>query len=141
MDTNKKTAAALIDVKINVKTKLSGLWVAAMFSWVYGDLLRLYSGDFKPGDDMWGQMISPDMLWLASAITMIVPGAMVFLSLTLKSKANRWANIVMGVFYTAYNLVGLSTYFSAYDKFLIMVSIVFTALIVWYAWRWPKQEA
>ena len=141
MDTNKKTAATLEDVKINVKTKLSGFWVAAMFSWVYGDLLRLYSGDFKPGDDMWGQMISPDMLWLASAITMIVPGAMVFLSLTLKSKANRWANIVMGIFYTGYNLVGLSTYPSAYDKFLIIVSIVFTALIVWYAWRWPKQEA
>jgi hypothetical protein len=141
MNTNKKTARILEDVKINVKLKLSGLWVAAMFSWVYGDLLRLYSGDFKPGDDVWGEMISPEMAWLVAAITMIVPGVMLFLSLALKSKANRWANIIMGIFYTGYNLTGLSMYPSAYDKFLIFVSIVFTALIVWYAWKWPKQEA
>ena len=123
--------------------KLSGLWVAAMFSWVYGDLLRLYSGDFKPGDDMWGNLISPEMLWLVAAITMIVPGAMVFLSLTLKNKANRWANIIVAIFYTGYNFIGLAGggYPSAYDKVLIFVGIVFTALIVWYAWKWPKQEA
>jgi len=140
MNTNKKTARILENVKINVKMKLSGLWVAAMFSWVYGDLLRIYSGDFIAGDDIGGNLISPEMLWLVSAITMIVPGAMVFLSLTLKNKANRWANIIIGIFYTGYNLIGLPTYTSAYDQFLIFVGIVFTALIVWYAWKWPRQE-
>jgi hypothetical protein len=142
MNTNKKTASIFKDVKINVKMKLSGLWVAAMFSWVYGDLLRIYSGDFRPGEmeGLEGMQISPEMLWLVSAITMILPGAMVFLSLTLKNKVNRWANIVIGIFYTGYNLVGLSSYPSAYDKFLIFISIVFTALIVWYAWKWPKLE-
>ena len=136
MNANKGTARTLEDVQI----KLSGLWVAAMFSWVYGDLLRMYSGDFVPGDLELGNVISPEMMWLASAITMIVPGVMVFLSLTLKNKANRWANIIIGIFYTGYNLIGLPSYPSAYDMFLIIVGIVFTALIVWYAWKWPKQE-
>ena len=104
MDINKKTWGNLQEVQINVKMKLAGLWITALFSWVYGDLLRLYSGDFKPGDDMWEEMISAEMLWLVAAITMIVPGIMVFLSLALKSKANRWANIIMGIFYTGYNL-------------------------------------
>ncbi len=89
---------------------------------------------------MWGNVISQEMLWLVAAIIMIVPGAMVFLSLTLKNKANRWANIIIGIFYTGFNLIGLPTYTSAYDQFLIFVGIVFTALIVWYAWKWPKQE-
>ena len=136
MNANKGTARTLEDVQI----KLSGLWVAAMFSWVYGDLLRMYSGDFVPGDLELGNVISPEMMWLASAITMIVPGVMVFLSLTLKNKANRWANIIIGIFYTGYNLIGLPSYPSAYDMFLIIVGILFTALIVWYAWKWPKQE-
>jgi len=143
MNANKKTARDLKDVKINVKTRLSGLWVAAMFSWVYGDLLRAYSGDFVPGELELGDVMSPEVLWLVSAITMIVPGVMVFLSLALKGRANRWTNIIIGIFYLGYNLTGLlaSQYPSAYDKFLIAVSIVFTALIVWYAWKWPRQES
>jgi hypothetical protein len=139
--TNKKTSRILEDVKINVKLKLSGLWVAAMFSWVYGDLLRIYSGDYLVGEDIAAELMSMEMLWMISAVTMIIPGIMVFLSLALKAKANRWTNIIVGAFYTAYNLVGLSSYPSAYDKFLILVSIVFTALIIWIALKWPEQEA
>jgi hypothetical protein len=133
MTRTKQTTRVLEDVKVDVKFKLAGLWVAAMFSWVYGDLLRLYSGDFKAGDDVLGQMISQEMLWLVSAITMIVAGAMVVPSLAFKAKANRWANIIVGVFYTGWNLIGFSSYPSACDKFLIVVSIVLTALVVWYA--------
>jgi hypothetical protein len=137
MNTNKKTVRILEDVQI----KLSGLWVAAMFSWVYGDLLRIYSGDFIAGEVIGDDVMSPQTFWMIGAITMIVPGVMVFLSLVLKYKANRWANIILGIFYTGMNLIGLPTYVSAYDKFLIFIGIVFTALIVWYAWKWPKQEA
>ena len=122
------------DVKINVKLKLSVLWVAAMFCWVYGDLLRMYSGDFVPGE-LGGVLLTQEM-WLVAAITMMIPVAMVFLSLELKYKANRRANIIVGIFYTGYNLIGLPTYPSAYDQFLIIVGLVFTALIVWYAYKW-----
>ncbi len=122
------------DVKINVKLKLSVLWIAAMFSWVYGDLLRMYSGDFVPGE-LGGVLLTQEM-WLVAAITMMIPVAMVFLSLELKYKANRRANIIVGIFYTGYNLIGLPTYASAYDQFLIIVGLVFTALIVWYAYKW-----
>jgi len=86
------------DVKINVKLKLSVLWIAAMFSWVYGDLLRMYSGDFVPGE-LGGVLLTQEM-WLVAAITMMIPVAMVFLSLELKYKANRRANIIVGIFYT-----------------------------------------
>jgi hypothetical protein len=113
-----------------------------MFSWAYGDLLRIYSGDYLAGIGIDVDLINFDMLWLISAITMIVPGAMVFLSLALKAKTNRTVNIVLGIFYTGYSLMGLvgGGYPSAYDNFLIIVGMLFTALIVWYAWRWPKQE-
>jgi hypothetical protein len=35
-----------------------------------------------------------------------------------------------------FNLIGLPTYPSAYDKFLIIVGLVFNVLTVWYAWKW-----
>lgn len=81
-----------------------------------------------------------EMLWLISAITMTIPVVMVFLSLTLKYKANRRANIILAIFFFVYSLNGLRMYPSAYDKFLLIVSLVFNALTVWYAWKWSKQE-
>jgi hypothetical protein len=119
----------------DVKIKLSLLWVAAMFSWVYGDLLRIYSGDFIAGEFIEGVQMTQE-LWVVAAITMMIPVAMVFLSLTLKDKANRWANIIIGIFFTGYGLIGLPAYTTAYDQFLIIVGLVFTALIVWYAYKW-----
>jgi hypothetical protein len=73
---------------------------------------------------------------MISAITMTIPVVMIILSLTLNRPVNRWANIVIGIFYTGYGLIGVTKYPSAYDRFLIFVGIVFTALIVWYAWKW-----
>jgi hypothetical protein len=121
---------------VDVKIILSALWVAAMFVWQQGDVQRLYSGDYKAGDAITGSVMSPEMLWFISAITMTIPVVMVILSLTLNYPMNRWTNVVIGIFYTGYSLIGLPRYPSAYDRFLIFVGIVFTALIVWYAWKW-----
>ena len=121
---------------VDVKIILSALWVAAMFVWQQGDVQRLYSSDFIPGETKLEEMMSPEMLWFISAITMTIPVVMIILSLTLNYPVNRWANIIVGIVYTGYNLIGLPRYPSAYDKFLIFVSIVFTALIVWFAWKW-----
>ncbi len=121
---------------VDVKIILSALWVAAMFVWQQGDVQRLYSGDFIPGETKLGEMMSPEMLWMISAITMTIPVVMIILSLTLNYPVNRWANIIVAIVYFGFNLIGLPRYPSAYDKFLIFVSIVFTALIVWFAWKW-----
>ena len=143
MDTNKKTAE-LEDVKINVKIKLSALWVAVMLCYAYGDIL----GFMKPGAiehyikgiGATGSPITQVTL-LGIAIFMAIPSVMVFLPLTLKPKANRWANIILGIVYTcAVPLTLLVPGTSAYYIFLTIVEVVLTALIVWYAWKWPKQE-
>ena len=136
--TNIKTARIMEDVQI----KLSALWVALMFIWQQGDVLRLYSGDFMPGgEDITSELISTEVMWLVSAIWMTIPVVMLFLSLTLKYKANRWSNIIVAIFFVVLNLIGLGSYPWGYDKFLIIVGFVFNILIVWYAWKWPKQEA
>jgi hypothetical protein len=67
---------------------------------------------------------------------MLIPVVMVFLSLTLPYKVDRWANIIVPVVFFLFNVVGLPTYPSLYDKFLIVVSLAFNVLTVWYAWKW-----
>lgn len=75
-------------------------------------------------------------MWLGIAILMVMPIVMVVLSVTLPYPANRWANIIVAVFFFLFNIVGLPTYPSAYDKFLIAVSLVFNVLTIWFAWKW-----
>ena len=62
---------------------------------------------------------------------MLIPIVMVVLSLTLKFPAVRWVTIIAAILLFDYNLIGLSGgYPSAYDKFLIIVSLVFNAMTI-----------
>jgi len=128
------------DEKINVKMKLSALWVAMMLLYIYADILSL----FRPGqiEEMIEGLMGPFPVTQASllvaSILMIIPAGMVFLSLALKPKANRWANITLGVLYTVVNISNLIGETWVYYIFFGVVEIVLTLLIVWYAWKWPK---
>jgi hypothetical protein len=121
------------------KIKLSALWVSLMLTYLLGDVLRIFSGDFVAGE-VSGMQISQGLM-LGMAILMVIPIAMVCLSLTLKHVLNRWANIILPIFFFVFNAIGLPTYPSLYDQFLIVVGLVFNALTVWIAWRWKKKES
>jgi len=121
---------------VDVRIILAALWVAAEFLYQQGDMQRIYSGDFKPGEVDLGGMMSPETLWMISAITMTIPVIMIILSLTLPHNANRWANIIVATFFFLYTIIGVGKYPSAYDKFLLLVSLVANALTIWYAWKW-----
>jgi len=144
MNSEKKTATILEDVKINVKIKLSVLWAALMFLFLYVD----YFGLYVPGylEDVIAGKMGPfpttQVALLAATTFMIIPSLMVFLSLTLKPKANRWTNIIVGILFIvaqlSSNFVGEPW---AYYIFASIVEVVLLSLIIGYAWKWPKQEA
>ena len=118
----------------DVRIKLAALWVAVMFTYLLGDVLRLYAGDVRPGEI--GGKPMPPGIYLGIAALMEIPIVMVVLCVTLNQPVNRWVNIIVALIFLLFNLVGLPTYPGAYDKFLLVVSLVFNALTVWYAWKW-----
>jgi hypothetical protein len=113
---------------------LSALWIALMLTYLLGDVLRIFSGDSTAGK--MGNVHFTRGMWLGIAILMVIPILMVFLTLVLPQSVSRWANIIVAAFFFLFNLVGLPTYPSAYDKFLIVVGLAFNVLTVWYAWNW-----
>ena len=123
----------------SAKITLSGLWVALMLTYLLGDVLRIYSGDFKPGEIGGIRMTQP--MWLGIAVLMAIPIIMVLLSLMLNYPLNRWVNIIVAIFFFIFNLIGLPTYPSAYDKFLIVVGLVLNVLTVGYAWNWVASAS
>jgi hypothetical protein len=115
-----------------------------MFLYTYGDIIGFYT----PGN--LEQLISGEIegiqltegLLIVNAVSMAIQSVMVFLSVALKANANRWANLILGVF-SAVVLV-VATYVGGIDvRYAIQASVelVLIALIIWHAWKWPKQEA
>ena len=138
----KKTATILEDMKINVKLKLSALWAAVMFLYLYVDVFDLY----EPGElahimaGRMGPFPTTQASLFSAMILMMLPSLMVFLSLALKAKVNRWINIIVGIFYVFVGLGNIIGESWAYYILGNVVEILLLLLIVGYAWKWPKQR-
>lgn len=142
MNTNKETARIWEDAKINVRIKLSALWVALMFLYTYADILGFYTpGTLEQlmAGEAGGIQITEGFL-MVMAVWMAIPSVMVFLSLTVKANVNRWMNIIAGVL----SILILGTTFLVGDitlryVFQAAVEGALIATIVWYSWTWPKK--
>lgn len=85
--------------------------------------------------------ITLDLL-LMLAILLLVQPLMAFLTLIMKDKLNRWTNIIVAIVWTILGLTDLSKYAAnpkGYEILTWLASIIATLLIVWYAYKWPKE--
>jgi len=129
--------------KVNIKIKLAALWASATFCYLYGDYFELYTPDkvnsLIKGDN---NLDSPAILLLASII-LAIPSVMVAASIFLKPKINRILNILFGTLFTLMmvfiGIISTNEWYLFY-VFLAFLESIITALIVWYAWKWPEER-
>ncbi|WP_394613600.1 DUF6326 family protein [Lentzea sp. JNUCC 0626] len=136
--------ATLEDERVSVRVKLAAAWASLMFLYVYVDILNF----FTPGvieEIRAGKVFEFDVsqTFSTSALTLMsVPAFMVFLSATLPARANRITNLAVAALYvpvTVFNAVGESwLYFYGLG---IVLELVLLALIVRYAWSWPRTAS
>lgn len=133
---------ALEDIKVNVKLKLAVLWVSFMFLYIYVDYFHLY----MPGsvqDILAGKMYVFDITQTALLIGLVsvtIPALMIFLSVALSAKVNRWVNIIIAAVYIPYTLFNLVGEAWIHMVFGAVIEVVILLLIISYAWKWPKKE-
>jgi hypothetical protein len=106
----------------------AALWAALMMVYLLGDVLRIFNGDFEPGK-IGGTKLS-QTAWLGIAAFMLIPIAMMLLSLVLSGGANRWLNIALSGLLLLFNTVGLPSYPGWYDRFLIVVGLGINTLTI-----------
>jgi hypothetical protein len=91
-----------------------------------------------------GMQATPELLLVMAITYFWVPLVMAVLSLSLRDRGNRLANIVLGTFYSVFILFELVMNVTtvAYPYLILMdiSAIVVSALIAWYAWK-SKQKA
>ncbi|MEU6977913.1 DUF6326 family protein [Streptomyces sp. NPDC046371] len=141
MRTRQPTTATLEDQRIPLRAKLAATWTAFMFLYAYVDILNF----FTPGvikDILDGKVFAFDLSQTFSTTAlalMAIPIFMVVLSTTLPARANRITNLIVASLYvpvTAFNAVGASwLYFYGLG---IALELILLALIVRYAWTWPR---
>jgi hypothetical protein len=79
---------------------------------------------------------------LLGAVLLETAIAMVLLSRVLKYRANRWANIIVGVIQIVANVQALTgpLYWNLFFVFFTAIEIACLLFIVWYAWTWRQPE-
>lgn len=118
---------------VSIYIKLSLIWVATMLTYLLGDVIRIFSGDFTPGEVDGKKM--PEIVWFGIAVLMVIPILMVVLSLVLPDQIVKWSNIIVATFFILFNLLSIGTY-KKYDQFLLVISMIFNVLVIYYAWDW-----
>ncbi|MBK0383142.1 hypothetical protein I5M32_09245 [Pedobacter sp. SD-b] len=131
----------LEDFKINIRIKLSALWTAVMFCYIYGDYFELYVPNkvhsFLNGQNM---LDTPIKLFIATFL-LTIPALMIFLSLMLSPKLTKWSNIGIGTIFTFLTLLAGISSISEWRIFYLFLSVlesIITIIIIWQAWNWKK---
>jgi hypothetical protein len=119
------------------KVVLSTLWIFAILNYLYADVFNLF---FNPMAQK-ATLAMPQGAVLVFAILMETAIAMVLLSRFLKFGANCWANIIAGIFHTAFvawSMIGETP--ALFYIFFASIEMVCTLFIAWYAWKWRRPE-
>ena len=141
MNTNKETARNLLDVRI----VLAALWIAEVLSSLNGDTYRLSDPiTLKSMLENTGSIVTTPGLLLTMSMIFVVPILMSALTLILKSSVSRWANRIIGILYALITFAFLVLCFvlrsASYEFVWATAQLVFTFMVVWYAWKCTNPE-
>lgn len=142
MKTQKISASKLEDVTISIKLKLAMLWTSLMFLIIYLDYFHLYMPG-KIEDILKGRVFVFDITqgFLLVALALVAtPALMIFLSVALPAKVNRWANIIIAAINIPLILFNLAGEAWGHMVAGALIQVVLLILIVQYAWKWPRIE-
>jgi Family of unknown function (DUF6326) len=136
MHTQKTPQNILEDIR--VKIKLAALWASFMFLYIYVDYFGLYKPDYIK-NILAGKVFVFDItqVFLLTGLALTtIPALMIFLSVALSAKVNRWTNIIVAAIYIPYTLFNLAGEFWMYLVYGAVVEVVLLLLIIRYAWKW-----
>jgi Family of unknown function (DUF6326) len=143
MNTQKILQNQVREKKSNVKLKLASLWTSFMFLYSYVDYFHLFMPgaleDLLEGKVFIFKITQVFLLTALAAVT--IPALMIFLSIALSAKVNRWTNVIVATIYIPFTLFNLAGEVWMHMVFGAVVEVVLLCLIIRYAWKWPRIHA
>lgn len=143
MNTQKTSHERLEEIPVGVPVKLAALWAGFMFLYIYVDYFALYMPG-KVADILNGKVFVFDItrgFLLVALVSVTVPALMIFLSVALPARVNRWANLSVATVYIPYSLFNLAGEAWMHMVVGAVVEVFLLCLIIRYAWKWPRVAA
>jgi hypothetical protein len=134
---------------MTLKMRIAVLWIFMAVAMSAHVVLSV----FEPGvieQIVSGKMWIGEEMFLFMSLFWLIPLTMAYLSVTLKAPTNRRTNITLGVVFTVLNVFHLlfelivqpsihMVQWSLHQLLIDGSTVVVTSIIVWHAWKWPKD--
>ncbi len=122
--------------KLDIRVKLSTLWIVVMMNMIFADIYSIIIELVNKNTmDIPGNVKT---IMAIAAIVTNIPILMIYLSRVLKYKANRWTNIIAGIFTIIYVVGGGSL--APHYIIVATIEVVLLFIIIVNAWRWSNQD-
>lgn len=139
MSTQNTPQNTLDYITVGLKMKLAMLWTSFMFLYAYVDIFGLYMPN-KIQHILEGKVFEFDItqgFLLLVIILVAIPAFMIFLSVAMPNKVNRWVNPIVAVVFIPYMLFNLVGEAWPHMYFAAVLEVVHLLLIVRYARKLP----
>ncbi len=125
---------------LDIRLRLSALWVAMVFVFAYVDLFALYRPDVRAALED-GKIFAFDISQTAlfgMTLYIIIPSLMVYLTLVMGRHLSRIVNITVAAIY-ALTIVGGAVGEWSYYILGSIVEVLLLAVVIHHAWTWPQN--
>ena len=133
-------ASVVTPQEFQARTTIAALWVSAMMSYIYADLIAFLAPGHLQGvlEGRMGAWTTTMPLLMGSAVLMSIPGVMISATFLVPSAVNRRLNIVVGsmqALIAVAQIVGAWPPRTYYYMYFGVIEFALMLLIVWYALR------
>ncbi len=132
MQSEERVDSGLVNPRVNVRVVLAVFWICHFVLWIFGDMFSLLQEMDEPVTDSAVLFIAPT--------TAIVLTLMVVFSLLGRPTHVRLANLIVAPLYLVFDIVFFVDATQGWEYYLGVFYVLFSVLIVWRAYTWPKAE-
>ena len=121
---------------LEMKTKLSTLWIVVMFNMLFADIFTIMvefvdtNGIYLPGE--------VKIVMAIAAFVTNIPILMIYFSRIMPYKLNRICNIVAGIFTIIYVIGGGSI--TPHYIIIASIEVILLIMVIINAWKWTETE-
>jgi hypothetical protein len=122
----------LVNPEVNIRVLLAVLWICHFILWIFGDMFSLLQ-------EM-GEPVTDSALLFVAPTTAIALTLMVAFCLLGRPTHVRLANLIVAPLYLLFNIGFMVDATQGWEYYLGIFYLVFSVLIIWRAYTWPKAD-